>query len=172
MKQEEVETTKRIGTMLGVVSLALVACTCAKPPSGPLRTEPPGAVDKVAPQIPPREAGRPERPITAEPPRETLEWKLAAINAGTHVPYDHPTVSEFRLLLDSLTAKCTEGRQEIADMTVKAQELLLSKKGVAMKLLDVMKSLDATIPKEAAGGHVFRYAEVAAAFLTLTPAGH
>ena len=76
---------------------------------------------------------------------ESLEYKLAVVSAGGFVKEDDPSVARFRALLDSLEAKCTEGREKIADMAVKSQELLKDK-GVDLTVLRVMQNADASIP--------------------------
>ena len=55
---------------------------------------------------------------------ESLEYKLATINAGGYVSKEHITVARFRSLLDQLSATFVEDKQQIADMSVTAQNLL------------------------------------------------
>ena len=100
------------------------------------------------------------------PESTTLEYQLATINAGYRVESYDPTIAQFSSLLDSLERKCANSRQQIADATVAAQDLL-RKKGVKLKLIDVMRNLNDAIPEEAAGSKL-SIAEVAAAWVTLT----
>ena len=50
--------------------------------------------------------------------------KLAQLDAGAPVEEDAPEVARFQRRLDQMTMKCGVGEMEIADMTVRAQELL------------------------------------------------
>ena len=68
-----------------------------------------------------------------------IEYKLAVINANGFVPDDDITVTRFRYLLDSLQQKSGYSRQQIGDMTVKAQELIRSEYGKDVNLLDLME---------------------------------
>lgn len=63
---------------------------------------------------------------------ESLEYKLAVINAGRYVSQDHITVARFRSLLQQLSNTFIENKPQISDMTVKAQELL-RKEGIEEK---------------------------------------
>ncbi len=97
----------------------------------------------------------------------TIEYKLAVINAGHNVDVNNPTVSQFRNLLDSLSAKYVEGQQQIADMSVTAQNILRDA-GIEENLLNIMQGLDIVIdsPIEKQG-----FAECAAAYTTLRKSG-
>lgn len=97
---------------------------------------------------------------------QTLEYKLAVINAGYRVPDNDSSISRFGSLLDSIQRKCRNGRRQIADMTVFAQRQL-EEKGVKIALLELMEKLDYSIPNEAIGANL-DFAEVTAAFITIT----
>jgi len=72
---------------------------------------------------------------------DSLEYKLATINAGGYVSKDHVTVSQFRGLLDKLSSTYRENRQQVADISVKTQELL-KENGVKESLFNIMKGLN------------------------------
>jgi hypothetical protein len=109
---------------------------------------------------------RPSRSSTTySPGEETLEYKLAAINAGYRIPFSHPSISKFRALLDNIQKKCRNGRRAIGDMTVFAHKRL-KEKGNRITLLELMEKLDYSIPSEAIGANL-DYAEISAAYLTL-----
>ncbi len=72
----------------------------------------------------------------------TLEEKLAEVNEAG--PTGRPTSpATFGRLLDTLDAKCFEGRQEIADLSVKAFRLLAD--GLAPSLWGVMSDMNRTL---------------------------
>ena len=71
----------------------------------------------------------------------TIEYKLAVINAGHYVEEHDATVAQFRNLLDSLSAKFTENQQQIADMSVTAQNILRDA-GIEETLMNIMKGMD------------------------------
>ena len=98
---------------------------------------------------------------------ESLEYKLATINAGSYVSTDHITVARFRSLLSQLSTTYVENKQQIADMTVKAQQLLLNN-GVNESLLNMMEGMN----------HLFqmrvenqKFAEYIAAYVALRSEG-
>ena len=72
---------------------------------------------------------------------ESLEYKLATINARGYVSKDHITVARFRSLLDQLSSTYVENKQQIADMSVTAQEML-KKDGIEENLLNIMEGLN------------------------------
>lgn len=98
---------------------------------------------------------------------ETLEYKLAVINAGSYVPKDHITVARFRSLLTQLSNTFVENRQQIADMSVSAQEIL-KEKGIKEKLLNIMEGMNKLFPKKIENQ---KYAEYSAAYLVLRDKG-
>ncbi len=48
------------------------------------------------------------------------EWELAVVNAGAQLSSDHPTVGEFRELLDRLEEKCLNPRRVIVEICITA----------------------------------------------------
>lgn len=98
---------------------------------------------------------------------ESLEYKLAVINAGGYVPKNHITVARFRSLLQQLSDTYVENRQQIADMTVTAQNLL-RKEGIQENLLNIMEGMNQLFSKPVGNQ---KYAEYAAAYVTLRGKG-
>jgi hypothetical protein len=98
---------------------------------------------------------------------DTLEYKLAVINAGFHVSNDHFTVNRFRTLLNELSYTYVENRQQIADMSVKAQQIL-KERGIKESLLNIMEGLNQIFTRKIENQ---KYAEYAAAYLTLRSKG-
>lgn len=79
-------------------------------------------------------------------PSEPLEYQLAVINEGGYVAKDDITVTRFRHLLETLDQKCFNSKQQIADIVVKAQEILRNNYGIEIKLLDLMEGVNKSIP--------------------------
>lgn len=79
----------------------------------------------------------------------SLEWELAVINAGEQVPSDHPTVSEFRILLDRLEKKSSNPRREIGDICITAY-LWRKERGSFETLLEFTEVVDRAIPADLA----------------------
>lgn len=96
----------------------------------------------------------------------TPEHNLAILHEGWKVPEDHTTVFRFRYLLRQLDVQCIQSKQEIADMTVKAQQVIREKRGIKMNLLSMVEEMNETMkvyhPK--GGGD---YAELLAAEMIL-----
>jgi hypothetical protein len=77
-------------------------------------------------------------PTTDEP---SIEEKLASIDANGSVSADDITVARFRSLLDQLSQTFTASKQQIADQTVKCQELL-RQQGIKESLQDIMEGMN------------------------------
>ena len=73
------------------------------------------------------------------------EWELAVVNAGAQLPSDHPTVGEFRELLDRLEEKCLNPRREIVEICITAY-LWRKERGDLDTLLEFTQSVDEGIP--------------------------
>lgn len=99
--------------------------------------------------------------------KESLEYQLATINAGRYISSDHITVARFRSLLNQLSFTYVENKQQIADMSVKATELL-KKEGVEESLLNIMEGLNQLFASKIENQ---KYAEYAAAYVTLRSKG-
>lgn len=96
----------------------------------------------------------------------TPEHNLAIIHEGWKVPGDHTTVFRFRYLLQQLDTLCIQSKQEIADMTVKAQQVIREERGIKMSLLSMMEEMNKTmmVYRPEGGGD---YAELLAAEMVL-----
>jgi hypothetical protein len=77
--------------------------------------------------------------------KRTPEHNLAIIHEGWEVPEDHTTVFRFRYLLQQLDAQCIQSKEEIADMTVWAQERIRKERGIKMNLLSMMEEMNKTM---------------------------
>ncbi len=80
-------------------------------------------------------------PETTQSLKNSLAHKLANINARGHVSPNHITVSRFQNLLAQMSGKFMENEQQIADMSVKAIELL-ENEGVSEHLINIMEGLN------------------------------
>jgi hypothetical protein len=98
---------------------------------------------------------------------ESLEYKLATINARGYVSKNHITVGRFRSLLAQLSSTYVENKQQIADMSVTAQEML-EKDGIEESLLNIMEGLNQLFATRIENQ---KYAEYAAAYVTLRSKG-
>jgi uncharacterized protein YjgD (DUF1641 family) len=96
-----------------------------------------------------------------------LEYMLASLDAGRRVRKDDITVARFRSLLQQLSDKYVENQQQVADMTVKAREML-KKAGIAESLLNIMEGMNQLFYSKAKN---MQYAEYAAAYCTLREKG-
>ena len=106
-------------------------------------------------------------PLTAAHASESLEYKLATINADGYVSKDHIIVARFRSLLNQLSATFVEDKQQIADMSVTAQNLL-NKDGIPESLINIMEGMNQLFPRKIDNQ---KYAEYAAAYVTLRSKG-
>jgi len=76
----------------------------------------------------------------AEPTsKDLIEYQLAVVNKGGYVREDDVTVTRFRYLLDQIQSKTGHSYQEIADMTVRAQNILRNEYGRTVNLLELME---------------------------------
>ena len=98
---------------------------------------------------------------------DSLEYKLATINAGGYVSKDHITVARFRSLLNQLSATFVEDNQQIADMSVTAQNLL-KKEGIQESLINIMEGMNQLFSRRIENQ---KYAEYSAAYVTLRSQG-
>ena len=73
--------------------------------------------------------------------KDSLEYQLAIIDAGGHVSKNHITITRFRSLLKQLSNTYVEDKQQIADMTVKAQSILRGK-GISESLMNIMEGMN------------------------------
>lgn len=85
--------------------------------------------------------------LSNEPVERSVEWELAVVNAGTQLSPDHPSVAEFRQLLNRLEQKSSNSRREIADICIYAH-LWFKERGSLESLLEFTQKVDRAIPGE------------------------
>ena len=95
--------------------------------------------------------------------QESLEYKLASIDAGKTLPKNHLSVKRIKFLLDDLSYTYVENEQQIADMTVRAREILQGKY-VNESLVNILSGMNSLFSKKVANQ---KYAEYIAAYMTL-----
>ena len=94
----------------------------------------------------------------------SLAHQLATIHTGSPLATGDPTVQRAQRLLDSLGRKYPSySPQEIADISVRAHDVLLARGGT-LPLLDLMDAVDRATP---AGSHTLRYEESCLALIRL-----
>jgi tetratricopeptide (TPR) repeat protein len=94
---------------------------------------------------------------------DEIAFKLASIDKGKIINRDDVTVNRFRYLLKTLDSKTSETKVQIADMTVKAQQILRDEYGKEVSLLFLMENVNDAIPS---GANV-KYAEIISAYILL-----
>lgn len=77
---------------------------------------------------------------------DTLEYRLAVINNKSCMERSDATVSRFSSLLDRLTQKCKENREQIINISVIAHDRIVAT-GVKESLLEVMEDLNRLMDK-------------------------
>lgn len=113
---------------------------------------------------PTKTAARPTAPQPAKQ-QASLEYMLATIDKG-YVSSDDISIARFRSLLQQLDTKYSESKQQIADMSVKAQSML-KEKGLQESLLNIMEGMNKLFSSPAD----LKYAEYLGAYLTLRDKG-
>ena len=98
---------------------------------------------------------------------ESLEYKLATIEKG-FVSRDDIIITRFKSLLEQLDEKYFENKQDIADLTVRAQEILRDKSGINESLLNIMEGMNRLFYVNTAN---LKYLEYATAYITLRDKG-
>jgi len=98
----------------------------------------------------------------------SIEYQLAVIDAKGYVSKDHISVARFRSLLRQLSNTYVENRQQIADMTVKAQEILKKDEGIKESLLNIMEGMNQIFYKKIENQN---YAEYIASYMALRTKG-
>ncbi len=96
------------------------------------------------------------------------EQVLAVLETGTDVPLDHPSVSRFRTLLDSVVAKCVNDREDITSSLIEIQTVL-ENKGIDITLSELLDRIDSNMP-ELPDGRRLDFNQVAASFRGLATA--
>jgi len=86
------------------------------------------------------------KPQQSAPQSESLEYKLAVINANGYVKKDHVSVRRFRYLLSTLDKRTIQSEQQLADMSVAAVTALREKYGKDISLLSFMEGMKQRLP--------------------------
>jgi len=100
---------------------------------------------------------------TATPP----EQNLATIDAGTQTPANDPIVVKYKVLLDDLSETYSATRQQIADQTAKAWDILRAK-GADETTLAIMSGMDKLFGLRR---HNQSYHQMLAAYITMREVG-
>lgn len=103
-----------------------------------------------------------ETTVAAVEEYKTPEHILAALEKGMEVGNDDPSVSRFRMLLNDISAKCVNDREEISETTIEIQEIL-EQRGIRISLSELLTRINSNIP-EAQAGHRFDFRKIASAF--------
>lgn len=98
---------------------------------------------------------------------QSLAYKLGTIEKG-YVSKDDLIVKRFDNLLDQLSDKYVEDRQQVSDMTVKAKQIL-EDKGIDQSMIDIMEGMNLIFSGDIGGNQ--KYAEYVAAYITLREKG-
>ena len=94
---------------------------------------------------------------------DEIAFKLASIDKGKIINRDDVSVNRFRYLLKTLDDKTSETKVQIADMTVKAQQILRDEYGKEVSLMFLMENVNDAIPS----GANLKYAEIISAYILL-----
>ena len=71
---------------------------------------------------------------------ETLAWKMAVIGEGGFVPYGGDLEKEYEWYLNKLAEKTTQDKEEVANITVRAWNMLREEVNPNEDLLDVLQN--------------------------------
>lgn len=95
---------------------------------------------------------------------ETIAWKMAVIGEGGYVPHGDDLEKEYEWYLNKLVKKTKQNQQGVADITVKAWQMIREDVNPREDLLNVLKDLEHTIPD---GEEGIDLAEIAALYVIL-----
>jgi len=104
---------------------------------------------------------------TKEEKPESLEYMLATIEKG-YVSRDDIIITRFRSLLSQLSNTYVENKQQISDMTVRAQGILEKEEGIKESLLNMMEGMNQIFYIKVENQN---YSEYMAAYMTLRRKG-
>lgn len=99
--------------------------------------------------------------------RHPLAYKLAVIDKGW-VSDNDIIITRFKSLLKQLSNTYVETQQQIADMTVKAQQVLREESGIKESLMNIMEGMNKIFPEKIANQ---KYAEYVSAYMVLRTKG-
>ena len=85
--------------------------------------------------------------LTDAPVDMSIEWEMAIVHAHDQVPSTHPTVDEFRILLDRLEKKSSNSRRDIADICMTGY-LYRKERGNLDTLLEFTQKVDEAVPDD------------------------
>jgi hypothetical protein len=77
-----------------------------------------------------------------------VEYQLATLQARSAIAMDDPLVGQFRRQLDFLTPRCQEGRQGVADLSIRVHKTLAAH-GVDETYLSIMTHVADAMPADA-----------------------
>lgn len=100
----------------------------------------------------------------------SLEYNLAVIHRGGYLREDDPLVMSFGRALDRLQAKCPETRQQLADMSVRARDILRDN-NINEPLLAVLESWRGVIPDHVQKGALGPCSDILNSYIILRVAG-
>ena len=82
-------------------------------------------------------------------PEYPLARNMAIINANTYVKENDITVKRFTYLLNRISSKCKNSKEDISDILVRVQQVLRDKYGVNVKLLELTEAGNQALPDNA-----------------------
>jgi len=100
----------------------------------------------------------------------SLAYKLASVDKGYSVDADDPAIARFAYLLQELDSKTRESQTQIADMLASGQQLLRTKYGREVGLLELTEAANQAIPEEAKSANL-NFAEILAALIAVMARG-
>ncbi|WP_344106597.1 hypothetical protein [Nocardiopsis rhodophaea] len=121
-----------------------------------------------SPKPPSSPAPEPEPEHEAKWTEDDVEYKLAVVDEGGYVPLDDPVIGDYARALDAAEEKCTQGREELGDISVRSVQLL-DERGVAATGLSILEGIAESIPGEVEGPMDCR--DVAASLVALMSEG-
>jgi len=144
---------------VALAALTLAGCGGTNTP-GPIATAPTDtAAVTTVPEASPDTTPAPAAPSVAE--------KLATLQKNSPVSADDPLVRKFDVALDALGKKCKDRRSSLADLTVRAQQIL-SDASIEESLSSIISHVNGSIP---AGIGKQPCTSVFAAYVTLRKGG-
>lgn len=154
-------STARKAAGWGCLSLLMVLGAVAM--LSPATKDEPGAIVENAPAA--KETLPPQAPIAAAKPQpasatlsearkeampqdESLEYKLACIDAGHFLPDNAPILQEYRRVLSELSARFETSPERIGDMTGAVVNRIREKNGIESTMLEMMHAAEKATSNE------------------------
>lgn len=151
-----------------VVVIALVVCSCigsafashsSRSTSGVTATTAPAIAQSTDTPVP---TDTPQ-PTDTPTPAPSVAYQLAYIDSGGSISSGDVSVAQYQTLLDTMHRKTGDSEQTIGDETVAGRDLVKSKYGKDVTLLELLLRTDQSLPE----GTKIHYNEVLAAYITL-----